>query len=142
MWNNADDDIRKTFPAEVQAYACGMSTEEFCYMARVIQAESNGSRDWSDLEDKILIAAVILDRVNSSSFPNTIQGVLDQSGQFSTTSGGTCSTSYTDSSRWAIVEAERRMAEGEIPENLLYFNCIGYCHTPYCELGGNYFSLG
>lgn len=143
MWNNASDDERKEFPIAVQAHACGMTETEFEYFARVVQAESNGSTDWSDLEDKILIACVVLNRVESNSFPNTIQGVLDQSEQFSTTSGGWCSTSYTDSSRWAIVEAQRRLAEETVPDNLLYFNCIGYQYgTAYTYEGGNYFSLG
>lgn len=105
MWNNASDDERKEFPIAVQAHACGLTETEFEYMARVIQAESNGTYDWSDFEDKVLIACVIFNRVESSQFPNTIQGVLDQSGQFSTTSGGWCSCSYSDSSKWAIVEA-------------------------------------
>lgn len=144
IWNACDDERRKELPISIQANACGMTATEFEYMARVIQAESNGTRDWSDLEDKILIACVIINRVNSDRFPNTIQGVLDQSGQFSTTSNGWCSTSYSDSSRWAIVEAQRRLAEETVPDNLLYFNCQNYFSgfEPYCYEGGNYFSLG
>ena len=143
MWNNADDEIRKTFPIAIQSYACGMTEEEFEFMARVVQAESNGTYDWSDLEDKVLIACVILNRVEDSRFNNTISSVLTESGQFSTVSGGWCSCSYSDSSKWAIVEAERRLAEGTVPDNLLYFNCIGYQYgSAYCCEGGNYFSLG
>ena len=139
-WAEADDDERKALPIEYQAHACGMSETEFTYIAKVVQAESNGTTDWSDYEDKVLIACVILNRVADSRFPNTIQGVLDQSGQFSTTSGGWCSTPYTDSSRWAIVEAQRRLAEGTVPSNLLYFNCVSYQYgTPYGCYGGNYF---
>ena len=113
-------------------------------MSRVIQAESDGTYDWSDFEDKVHIAAVIFNRKDSRSFYNTISGVLDEPGQFSTTSGGWCSTSSSESSRWAIVEAQRRLLAGEIPSNLLYFNCIGFAQgfEPYCYEGGNYFSLG
>ena len=144
VWSEADDEERKALPIEYQACGCGMTETEFEYIARVVQAESNGTTDWSDFEDKVLIACVILNRVADSRFPNTIQGVLDQSGQFSTTSGGWCSTPYTDSSRWAIVEAQRRLAEGTVPSNLLYFNCINYFSgfEAYCYEGGNYFSLG
>ena len=141
MWNNTDDEVRKTFPIAVQAHACGMTDEEFEFMARVIQAESNGTYDWSDFEDKVLIACVILNRVEDSRFNNTISSVLTESGQFSTVSGGYCSCSYSDSSKWAIITAQRRLAEGTVPDNLLYFNCIGYQYgTPYGEFGGNYFA--
>lgn len=140
VWNEADDEERKELPIEYQACGCGMTETEFEYMARVVQAESNGTTDWSDFEDKVLIACVILNRVADSRFPNTIQGVLDQSGQFSTTSGGWCSTPYTDSSRWSVVIAQRRLAEGTVPRNLLYFNCQCYQYgEPYGNFGGNYF---
>lgn len=145
VWESCrSDEIRKTLPSEYIAYACGMEPWEFDYMARVIQAESNGSRDYSDFEDKVLIAAVILNRVRSGQFPNSISGVLDQSGQFTTTSNGYCNTSSSESSRWAVVIAERRLLSGEIPDNLLYFNCLGFApgFEPYCYEGGNYFSLG
>ena len=144
MWDSTPDEIKQTWDPEYLAWGCGMSTEEFEYMARVIQAESNGSRDYSDFEDKVLIAAVIFNRVESSSFANSITGVLDEPGQFSTTSGGWCSTESSESSRWAIVIAQRRLYEGSIPDNLLYFNCQGYFpgFEPYCYEGGNYFSLG
>lgn len=141
-WLSVDDEVRQELPIDYQAAACGMTEHEFEFMARVIQAESNGSTDWSDLEDKILIAAVIFNRCDSGQFRNSIDGVLTESGQFSTVSGNWCSTRYTSSSRWAIVEAQRRLANDEIPRNLLYFNCVNYCHTPYCYEGGNYFSLG
>ena len=51
-WFNSTDEIRQTLPLEYQAYACGMTAEEFEFMARVIQMEGNGSTDWSDFEDK------------------------------------------------------------------------------------------
>ncbi len=145
VWESCrSDEIRKTLPSEYIAYACGMEPWEFSYISSVIQAESNGSRDYSDFEDKVLIAAVILNRVRSGQFPNSISGVLDQSGQFTTTNNGYCSTSSSESSRWAVVIAERRLLSGEIPDNLLYFNCIGFApgFEPYCYEGGNYFSLG
>ena len=138
------DEIRMTLPSEYIAYNCGMEPWEFEYMARVVQAESNGTYDWSDFEDKVLIAAVIFNRKADSRFYNSISGVLDEPGQFSTTSGGWCSTSSSESSRWAIVIAQRRLLAGEIPSNLLYFNCQGYFSgfEPYTYEGGNYFSLG
>ena len=141
IWNETPDEIKQTWPSEYLAYGVGLSSWEFNYMARVVQAESNGTYDWSDFEDKVLIAAVIFNRVEDSRFANTISGVLSEPGQFTTTSGGWCSTSSSESSRWAIVEAERRLLNGEIPSNLLYFNCLGYSYgTAYGCYGGNYFT--
>ena len=140
VWESTPDEIKQEWPMEYLAYGVGMSSEEFDYFSRVVQAESNGTYDWSDFEDKVLIAAVIFNRVEDPRFCNSISGVLNEPGQFSTTSGGWCSCSSSQSSRWAIVEAQRRLLAGEIPDNLLYFNCIGYNYgTPYGCYGGNYF---
>lgn len=141
VWSSCDDDVRRQLPLPIQAYACGMTETEFEYLARVIEAESDRT---DSIDGKILICAVILNRVASDDFPDSIQGVLDQRGQFDTTYNGWCNTSYTESSRWSIVICQRQMAEGNIPDNLLYFNSIGYFSwgTAYCECDGNYFSLG
>ena len=138
-WSSATDEARREMPLEYQASACGITAREFEYMARTIEAESDRT---DSMEGKIHIAAVILNRVKAEEFPDTIQGVLDQSGQFETTYNGWCSTPYTETSRWAIVEAQRRLAEGTIPERLLYFNSIGYQYgTPYGYIDGNYFVI-
>ena len=142
MWSNASDDVRQTFPIAIQAHACGIDETEYEFMARVIEMESDRS---DSLDGKILIAAVILNRANpeNGEFPDTITGVLTQSGQFTTVSGGWCSHQYTTTSKWAIVEAQRQIATGDIPTDLLYFNCIGYNYgTPYGYVDGNYFMEG
>lgn len=141
MWANASDDERMYFPIACQSYACGMDPIEFEFMARVIEMESDRT---DNIDGKILIAAVIFNRVESDEFPNTISSVLTDPGQFSTVNNGWCNHHYTITSRWAIVEAQRQLASGEIPEDLLYFNCIGYFggYEPYDYVGGNYFMLG
>lgn len=140
MWANSSDDERMYFPIECQSYACGMDPIEFEFMARVIEMESDRTEN---LDGKILIAAVIFNRITSDEFPNTITGVLTESGQFSTVTNGWCNQGYTITSRWAIVEAQRQLASGDIPDNLLYFNCIGYNYgSPYGYVNGNYFMLG
>jgi len=108
------------------------------YMAQVVEAESN--RIPGDIEARVYIAAVILNRVRSPYFRNTVRGVLDEPGQFTTTSGGHCYISATDDSRVAIDIAQERIYTREIPSNLLYFNSIGYNNgTAYDRIGGNYF---
>lgn len=111
---------------------------EIEYFARVVEAESNRAGYMS--EGKIHIAACVWDRVFSSSWPNTISGVLSQSGQFETTSGGACPYNWTVSSLAAVIEAYERIYASEIPINIIYFNCVGYNNGwAYDYIGGNYF---
>lgn len=136
-WISATDDQRFDMPIEYKANACGMSVQEFEFMARVIEAESDRS---SDMEGRIMIACVILNRVSSDYFPNTITSVLCEPNQFETVVGGSCSIRSTDLSEWAIVEAHRRLTVGSVPDNLLFFNCVGYNYgSPFGYIGGNYF---
>lgn len=140
-WNNATDEQRFNMSCEYKARACGLTEEEFIFFARVVEAESDRSRS---MDGKIHIAAVILNRVRSDSFPDTVTGVLTQSGQFEVVSNGWCSISNTPESEWAIIEAYRALDAGEIPSNLLYFNCIGFSswNYDYAYIDGNYFSCG
>lgn len=114
----------------------GISEEEFYFISSVVEAESDRSES---LEGRILIAEVILNRVNSPLFPDTISGVLNQSGQFSTVVNGHSITERTDLSDEAVIQAIREIESGEAPE-VLFFNCIGYNYgTPYGYVDGNYF---
>ena len=52
--------------------------EDFIAICRIVEAETHGANE----EAKIHIVSIILNRVKSPEFPNTIQGVCYQSGQF------------------------------------------------------------
>ena len=60
------------------------NADELFWMSRVIHAESSGE----SLKGKIAVGNVILNRVNSPVFPNSILGVIAQKNQFSTYRGG------------------------------------------------------
>lgn len=132
----------KTTPATVEYYAdqCNMTTEEFVLLSSCVEAESNRSTD-GDLSGRIMIAETILNRVNDDRFPNTITGVLTQSGQFSTIRNGQSVTNRTTFSDQAVVLAYNEIVSGNAP-NVMFFNCIGYngLGEPYDCVGGNYFS--
>ena len=140
VWEYMTDEQRYEAPIEYKARAVRMSVEEFDLFSRTIEAESDRS---SNLEGRVLIAEVILNRVNSNSFPDTITNVCTQSGQFQVVYEGTIWTvERTNLSDWAIIEASRRINAGLAP-NVLYFNNSGYAYgTPYCYEGGNYFVTG
>lgn len=60
------------------------SSSDLNLLARVIYGEARGE----PYEGQVAIAAVVLNRVKSSSFPNTISGVIYQSGAFTAVSDG------------------------------------------------------
>lgn len=144
IWLLSTPEERYILPTKYKAAAVGLSEEEFNLLARVVEAESD--RSWCEdgtTYGRTLIASVIFNRVNSDAWPNTVTGVLTQSGQFSTVSNGWCSISSTKASEWAIVEAYYGLLDDYIPSDLIYFNCIGYNNgRPYDYVGGNYFMYG
>lgn len=60
------------------------SDYELDLLARIVRAEAQGE----PLEGKVAVAAVVLNRLESPKFPNTIKGVIYQPGQFSPVSNG------------------------------------------------------
>ena len=102
--------------AEVSSYSVGSySNNEVAILERIVEAEATGG----DVKSKILVANVILNRVNNSIFPNTIEGVVFQKGQFSPIRDGRYySVSITSSTK----EAVSRALQGEnYSDGALYF---------------------
>lgn len=123
---------------EERAALAYMTVEEFELISSVTEAESNRCQD--STEGRRYIALCILCRVMDTRFPDTITGVLTQSGQFSTVRGGHSVTNRTDLSDRAVIEAVQWIHSGEEYPWLLFFNCRGYNGgTPYAQIGGNYF---
>ena len=123
---------------EERAALAYMTVEEFELISSVTEAESNRCQD--STEGRRYIALCILCRVMDTRFPDTIMGVLTQSGQFSTVRGGHSVTNRTDLSDRAVIEAVQWIHSGEEYPWVLYFNCRGYNGgTAYACIGGNYF---
>lgn len=135
-----DDETKAKTPIELKAWVCEMDLETFKFFSSVVEAESN--RGQSN-EGRILIALTILNRVESDSWPSTINGVITQSGQFTVYYEGIYkSVGRTNLSDMAIVEAVKW--EQEEHPNVIYFNSVGFFpgYEPYKYADGNYFSLG
>lgn len=64
----------------VKVMAAPVSDEDVELIARTVQAEA-GNQDFTG---KRMVAAVILNRVESKTFPDDVEGVLSQKNQFST----------------------------------------------------------
>ena len=68
----------------VQAASSGNQSSDIQLMARAINGEARGE----PYEGQVAVGAVILNRVKDSRFPNTIAGVIYQSGAFTAVSDG------------------------------------------------------
>ena len=73
------------FTKEEEVYATSSSnTSDVQLMARAINGEARGE----PYEGQVAVGAVILNRVKSSQFPNTIAGVIYQPGAFTAVADG------------------------------------------------------
>ena len=70
--------------AENISYAASSGTSDIQLMARAINGEARGE----PYTGQVAVGAVIMNRVKSSKFPNTISGVIYQSGAFDAVSDG------------------------------------------------------
>lgn len=122
---------------EARAETLGLELDEFILFSSVVEAESDRSED---LEGRILIAEVILNRVNDPRFAgDTITEILTAPGQFSTVRRGHSVTNRTDLSDQAVEIALSEVEAGTAPA-VLFFNCRGYnIGQAYGYIGGNYF---
>ena len=74
---------------------------EIALLARIISAESRGE----SYEGQVAVGAVILNRVEHPSFPNTISGVIYQSGAFECVANGEINSPVASSSKKAAIDA-------------------------------------
>ena len=113
-----------------------ISQEDMELIYRVVMSEAGGDGVLSQKG----VATVILNRLFSPNFPDTIPEVID--GQFSTGDNGAPTDEVKRSVLIAICDYGTRRQL--VPYQCYYFRAWDY-HSfgiPYCQLGNNYFSLG
>ncbi len=92
-------------------------TSDTYLLGAIIQCESGGE----SYEGKLAVGSVVMNRVKSSYFPNTIAGVIYEPGQFSPVASGRlayCMQTGVDS---ACLQAAQEVLNGKITVNCLYF---------------------
>ncbi len=96
--------------------ASNISSANLDLLARCVYAEARGE----PYTGQVAIAAVVLNRVKSSSFPNTVSGVIYQKGAFTCVSDG--QINYTPDS--TAYKAAKDALNGSDPTNgcLYYYN--------------------
>lgn len=86
---------------------------------------------------KQLVIDVILNRVQSDEFPDTIPEVIEQPGQFAAYSNGAIWRQELSPEICALVLAE---INDQADTEVLFFQCGGYHRTPVVKEGAHYFS--
>ena len=101
-----------------KAIAQTANNSDLQLMARAINGEARGE----PYEGQVAVGAVILNRVKSSSFPNTIAGVIYQKGAFTAVSDGQINEPIAENS--TVYKAAQDAKNGWDPTGgcLYYFN--------------------
>ena len=100
------------------SYAASSHTSDVQLMARAINGEARGE----PYEGQVAVGAVILNRVKDSRFPNSISGVIYQSGAFTAVADGQINAPIDENS--TVYKAAQDALNGWDPSNgaIYYFN--------------------
>lgn len=100
------------------SYAATSNTSDIQLMARAINGEARGE----PYEGQVAVGAVILNRVKHSQFPNTVSGVIYQSGAFTAVSDGQINSEIPEDS--TVYKAAQDAKNGWDPTSgcIYYFN--------------------
>lgn len=86
-------------------------------LAALIECEAGGE----SYEGKLAVGSVVMNRVASSYFPNTVVGVIYQSGQFSPVASGRFATVLARGAASSCVQAAQEILGGKRTVSVLYF---------------------
>ncbi|MBO7325887.1 MAG: cell wall hydrolase [Clostridia bacterium] len=110
--------------------AIGSAEDDFYLLARCVEAEAGNQ----DQTGKRLVAAVILNRVESSAWPDTIEGVITQERQFEVYPNSMNKAPSEETVEACLMELEERT-----DEEIIYFASSGYIGAPAYKHGNHYF---
>ena len=115
-----------------------VSNKDVLNLARIIQAENGGHEDDEAL---LLTGVVVMKRVKSNHYPDTIMGVISQKGQYSTYADGKFWNEPSKRSmRIANKILKTNIAE-RYPDNLVFQAEFEQGRAIYKKLGYEYFCL-
>ena len=115
-----------------------VQNKDILNLARIIQAENGGHEDDEAL---LLTGIVVLKRVKSKHYPDTIIGVISQSGQYSTYADGKF---WNEPSKRSMRIAKKLLSTNivhDYPDNLVFQAEFEQGRAVYKKLGYEYFCL-
>lgn len=132
----------KTLKRESADILCTLDPAELDLFARCVESEAGDQ----GLYGKQLVADVILNRVKSPDFPDTISDVILHRGkngtwQFSVAGNGAMESAEPTEETYEAIRTE--LAHIQCP-SLIYFSAAGFPDhgTPWKKVGGHYFNTG
>lgn len=107
---------RGLVPSRTRLNSIIIESDERDLLERLVEAEAKGE----SFEGKIAVANVVINRVESEVFPNTITKVINQKGQFTPVSSGSIKNKASKESKLAVSEV---VDKGFRPlgKDILYF---------------------
>ena len=99
---------------------------DYNVLLKIVEAEAGGE----NLTGKIMVANVILNRVNSDRFPNTVTEVVYQKSQFSPTIDGRIDT--VSISQETLTAVERALSGEDHSNGALYFRSV-HCNSTWFD---------
>lgn len=120
-YENQNGQVHLTSPA-VPGYLmdgeAAYDENDLLWLSRIIYSESGNQ----SLEGKIAVGNVVMNRVNSDSFPDTVYDVIFQKNQFSPASSRSI---YRDPNPESVVAAKLVMEGAVVLDGVLFFNRAG-----------------
>ena len=118
--------------------AVSYSDSDLALLAAIIQAEA-GNQPYAG---KVAVGSVVMNRVQSSRFPNTIPAVVYQSGQFTPASSGRLALILAQGAQESCRQAARDVLAGKRNVDKLYFKSVAYARAhgiTGIQIGGHIF---
>lgn len=109
---------KSTKPTDQSSKSTTSGSDDVALLARVINAEARGE----PYLGQVAVGAVIMNRVESAEFPNTIAGVIYQKGQFSSVKDGQINKPFENEAQ--VKKAAQEAYNGSDPTNgaLFFYN--------------------
>ena len=119
--------LAETMASTTGSYSGDYSTtdEETLMLAAIIQAEAANQGD----DGRLAVGNVVMNRVASSKFPNTIAGVIYQSNQFAPVASGRFAIILAQGPNSACIKAAQQAIAGVQRTNALFFTTVAYANA-------------
>ena len=132
-----DEDKKEEDKKEENKPSSSASVSEVALMAGILQCEAGSS-----YEGMLAVGTVIMNRIASSRFPNTLKGVIYQKGQFSPASSGKLARVLAKGPNSSAYAAAKEVLGGKRHSKVkgcLYFNGVRWTDHPGVRVGDNIF---
>ncbi len=124
--------------SEPEAPAYGYAQSDLDLLAAIVYAEA-GDQDFTGQR---LVADVVLNRVRSAAWPNTISGVIYQPGQFSPVTDGGLDRAWGNVTQSCYDAASLALAGDHVNTEVIYFSMYGCANGTFVfQHGCHYFGV-